>query len=82
MRVTQQLRTLDLFKAPGIAETLYWARAIVALDRISLDPQTIVDTAGVQLKYQDDVGMLTPERRRSSSADESARGDSSISGDC
>jgi MoxR-like ATPase len=58
--VTQRLRTMDLFKAPGIAETLDWAEALVALDRMSLDPQSIADTAGVLLKYQDDVGMLTP----------------------
>ena len=57
---TQRLRTMDLFKAPGIAETLDWAEALVALDRIALDPQTVADTAGVLLKYQDDVGALTP----------------------
>ena len=57
---TQRLRTLDLFKAPGIAETLDWADALVALDRVTLDPRTITDTAGVLLKYQDDVGVLTP----------------------
>src|SRR5207302_6162728 len=55
---TQRLRTLELFKAPGIAETLDWAEALVALDRVTLDPQTIADTAGVLLKYQDDVGVL------------------------
>jgi MoxR-like ATPase len=58
---TQRLRTMDLFKAPGIAETLDWAEALVALDRIALDPQTVADTAGVLLKYQDDIGALTPE---------------------
>jgi hypothetical protein len=52
---------MDLFKAPGIAETLDWAEALVALDRVALDPQTIADTAGVLLKYQDDVGALGPE---------------------
>jgi MoxR-like ATPase len=57
---TQRLRTMDLFKAPGIAETLDWADALVALDRVTLDPRTIADTAGVLLKYQDDVGVLTP----------------------
>jgi MoxR-like ATPase len=57
---TQRLRTLDLFKAPGIAETLDWAEALVALDRVTLDPGTIADTAGVLLKYQDDLGVLTP----------------------
>jgi MoxR-like ATPase len=57
---TQRLRTLDLFKAPGIAETLDWADALVALDRVTLDPRTMSDTAGVLLKYQDDLGVLTP----------------------
>jgi MoxR-like ATPase len=58
---TQRLRGVDLFKSPGVAETIDWADALVALDRITLDPQTIADTAGVLLKYQDDVGALTPE---------------------
>ncbi len=58
---TQRLRAMDLFKAPGIAETLDWAEALVALDRVALDPQTVADTAGVLLKYQDDVGALGPE---------------------
>ncbi len=58
---TQRLRTMDLFKAPGIAETLDWAEALIALDRITLDPQTVSDTAGVLLKYQDDVGVLAPD---------------------
>jgi MoxR-like ATPase len=59
--LTQRLRTLDLFKAPGIAETLDWADALVALDRPALDPVTVADTAGVLLKYQDDVSLLTPD---------------------
>jgi MoxR-like ATPase len=58
---TQRLRTMDLFKAPGIAETLDWAEALIALDRVALDPQTVADTAGVLLKYQDDVGALGPD---------------------
>jgi MoxR-like ATPase len=58
---TQRIRSLDLFKAPGIAETLDWAEALIALDRIALDPATVADTIGVLLKYQDDVGALTPE---------------------
>jgi len=58
---TQRLRAMDLFKAPGIAETLDWAEALVALDRIALDPATVADTIGVLLKYQDDVGAITPE---------------------
>jgi MoxR-like ATPase len=58
---TQRLRAMDLFKAPGIAETLDWAEALVALDRITLDPQTVADTLGALLKYQDDVGAITPD---------------------
>jgi MoxR-like ATPase len=58
---TQRLRTLDLFKAPGIAETLDWAEALVALDHVTLDPQTVADTLGALLKYQDDVGAITPD---------------------
>lgn len=58
---TQRLRRMDLFKSPGIAETLDWAEALVALDRVALDPQTVADTMGVLLKYQDDVAALSPE---------------------
>jgi MoxR-like ATPase len=58
---TQRLRSMDLFKAPGIAETLDWAEALVTLDRIALDPHTVADTLGVLLKYQDDVGAITKE---------------------
>ena len=58
---TQRVRSLDLFKAPGIAETLDWAEALTLLDRVALDPQAIADTAGVLLKYQDDIGALGPE---------------------
>jgi len=58
---TQRLRSMDLFKAPGIAETLDWAEALLTLDRIALDPATVADTLGVLLKYQDDVGAITKE---------------------
>jgi MoxR-like ATPase len=58
---TQRLRAMDLFKAPGIAETLDWAEALVALDRIALDPETVANTLGALLKYQDDIGVVTPE---------------------
>jgi MoxR-like ATPase len=58
---TQRLRELDLFKPPGIAETLDWAQALTILDRVALDRQAIADTAGVLLKYQDDIGALGPE---------------------
>ena len=54
----QRMRTLDLFKAPGVAETIDWANALVALNAISLDPQTVQDTLGVLLKYQDDIARM------------------------
>lgn len=58
---TQKLRTMELFKSPGVAETLDWAEALVALDRIALDPAVVNDTLGVLLKYQDDIGAISPE---------------------
>jgi MoxR-like ATPase len=58
---TQRLRSMDLFKAPGIAETLDWAEALITLDRVALDPQVVADTLGVLLKYQDDVAALAPD---------------------
>jgi MoxR-like ATPase len=51
----QRLRTVDLFKLPGVAETIDWANCLVALDRITLDPETVNNTLGVLLKYQDDI---------------------------
>jgi MoxR-like ATPase len=71
---TQRLRAMDLFKAPGIAETLDWAEALVALDRVALDPQTVADTAGVLLKYQDDIGALGPEMAAKLVAEVAAEG--------
>jgi MoxR-like ATPase len=54
----QRLRKMDLFKQPGVAETIDWAKALQALDKLSLDPETINNTLGVLLKYQDDIGKL------------------------
>ena len=54
----QRMRTLDLFKAPGVAETIDWINALVALNAIRLDPATVQDTLGVLLKYQDDIVKL------------------------
>ena len=51
----QRLRRIELFKQPGVAETVDWCKAIVALDQLELDPQTIDDTLGALLKYQDDI---------------------------
>lgn len=54
----QALRTKELFKNPGIAETLDWATALMELDKVALDPQAIADTLGVLLKYQDDIAQI------------------------
>src|SRR3954447_6208673 len=54
----QALRKQDLFKSPGVAETLDWARALSELDAVALDPATVSDTLGVLLKYQDDIARL------------------------
>jgi MoxR-like ATPase len=54
----QALRKEDLFKSPGVAETLDWAGALTELDVIALDPVTVSDTLGVLLKYQDDIARL------------------------
>ena len=54
----QQLRTEDLFKKPGVAETIDWAKCLLALDVITLSPETIADTLGAILKYQDDIAKL------------------------
>jgi MoxR-like ATPase len=55
VRFVQKLRAADLFKLPGVAETIDWAYALLALDRISLDVDTVNATLGVLLKYQDDI---------------------------
>ena len=54
----QGLRSIDLYKLPGIAETIEWARALMELDALVLDPQVIQDTLGVLLKYQDDIARM------------------------
>lgn len=54
----QNLRKSDLFKQPGVAETLDWAQALTALDTVSLSPETVQSTLGVLLKYQDDLAKL------------------------
>jgi MoxR-like ATPase len=54
----QELRTEDLFKKPGVAETIDWAKCLVALDAIQLSPQVIADTLGAILKYQDDIAKI------------------------
>jgi len=54
----QKARQLELFKAPGVAETIDWVNALVAIDAMSLDPQSVSDTLGVLLKYQDDIARF------------------------
>lgn len=54
----QSLRTEDLFKKPGVAETIDWAKCLLALDVINLSPEVIADTLGAILKYQDDIQKL------------------------
>ncbi|MDE2079830.1 MAG: MoxR family ATPase [Burkholderiales bacterium] len=54
----QKLREIELYKLPGIAETLEWTRALMELDALVLDPDTINHTLGVLLKYQDDIGKV------------------------
>jgi MoxR-like ATPase len=61
----QRLRTLDLFKNPGVAETIDWCNALLALDQVVLDPQIVDDTLGALLKYQDDIARVRgPEAAR------------------
>ncbi len=57
----QRLRSVDLFKLPGVAETIDWANCLVALDRMALDPETVNNTLGVLLKYQDDIQRIAGE---------------------
>ena len=54
----QRLRKQDLFKSPGVAETLDWASALTELDAVALDPAQVSDTLGVLLKYQDDINKM------------------------
>ncbi len=54
----QALRTEDLFKKPGVAETIDWAKCLLALDAVALSPQVVADTLGALLKYQDDIAKM------------------------
>jgi MoxR-like ATPase len=54
----QVLREMDLFKLPGVAETIDWAEALVQLDQTDLEPAAVDDTLGVLLKYQDDIARI------------------------
>ncbi len=58
VRFIQKLREVELFKLPGVAETIDWAGALTELDKVALDPETVSDTIGVLLKYQDDIARI------------------------
>ena len=60
----QRLRQEDLFKKPGVAETIDWAKCLLALDMIELSPEVICDTLGAILKYQDDIAKLQNSEAR------------------
>ena len=60
----QRLRGEDLFKRPGVAETIDWAKCLLALDVIELSPEVIADTLGAILKYQDDIQKLQGSETR------------------
>ena len=60
----QAIRKEELFKAPGVAETLDWASALVELDAVALDPALVSDTLGVLLKYQDDIQKMQGSRAK------------------
>jgi MoxR-like ATPase len=57
----QELRETELYKIPGVSETLDWTSALLALNQKELDPQVIDDTLGIMLKYQDDIEMVRGE---------------------
>ena len=54
----QRLRGEDLYKLPGVAESIEWTRALLELDAVVLDPDTLNNTLGVILKYQDDIARM------------------------
>ena len=60
----QRLRQEDMFKKPGVAETIDWAKCQLALDMIELSPEVICDTLGAILKYQDDIAKLQNSEAR------------------
>ena len=60
----QKIRREDVFKSPGVAETLDWATALTELDAVALDPETVDNTLGVLLKYQDDIARMAGSRTK------------------
>ena len=59
VRFVQKLRSENLFKSPGVAETIDWAQALVELDCVAIDPARADSTMGVLLKYQDDIARIS-----------------------
>ena len=57
-RFVQELRNVELYKVPGVAETLDWVRALVAMDKQALDPQVVDETLGALLKYREDIEVV------------------------
>jgi MoxR-like ATPase len=58
VRFVQALRAIELYKLPGVAETIEWTRALLALDAVVLEPEVVNNTLGVLLKYQDDISKM------------------------
>jgi MoxR-like ATPase len=58
VRFVQALRTIELYKLPGVAESIEWTRALLALDAVVLEPEVVNNTLGVLLKYQDDISKM------------------------
>ena len=61
-RLVQEIRTLELYKAPGVSETLDWVSALAALERDALDPDAVESTLGVVLKSKEDIDALRGAR--------------------
>ncbi len=68
----QRLRKADLFKLPGVAETIDWANCLAALDRVALDPETVNNTLGVLLKYRDDIERISGDEAKRLTAEAKA----------
>jgi MoxR-like ATPase len=71
---TQRLRAMDLFKAPGIAETLDWAAALLSLGATELEPDVVDETLGVVLKYEEDIRQIRGEQAARMLTEVAARG--------
>ncbi len=68
----QKLRQAELYKLPGVAETIDWANCLAALDRVTLDPETVNNTLGVLLKYRDDIERISGEEAQRLTAEAKA----------